>query len=74
MVWSEVMITEPQLSHTESHIEKYTSFLDMLQGAERLKIEQMKRGFLYLFEIAYKKGRWERANALRKDLYVLQYH
>ena len=27
----------------------------MLQGVERLKIELMKRGFLYLFEIAYKK-------------------
>ena len=38
MVGSEVMITESQ-----SHIEKHTSFLDMLQRGERLRIELMKK-------------------------------
>lgn len=43
MVESEVNITDPQLSHTESHIEKHINFLDMLQRGERLRIELMKK-------------------------------
>ena len=43
MIGSKVMIVEPQLSHTESHIEKHTSFLDMLQRGEHLRIEPMKK-------------------------------
>ena len=40
MVGSEVMITKPKLTHTESHIEKHTS---LLQCEERLRIELMKK-------------------------------
>ena len=40
---SEVNITEPQLNHTESHIKKHISFLDMLQHGEHLRIEPMKK-------------------------------
>ena len=43
MVRSEVNITDPQLNHTKSHIEKHISFLDMLQRGERLRIELLKK-------------------------------
>ena len=37
------MITEPQLNHSESHIEKRISFLDMLQRGEHLRTELVKK-------------------------------
>ena len=43
MVGSKVTIVESQLSDTESHIEKHTSFLDMLQCGEHLRIKLMKK-------------------------------
>ena len=43
MVGSEVNITEPQLNHTESHIEKHISFHDMFQRGEHLRMELMKK-------------------------------
>ena len=42
MVGSQAMIMEPQLNHTESHIEKHISFFDMLQRGERLRLELTK--------------------------------
>ena len=43
MVGSEVNITDPQLNHSKSHIEKHISFFDMLQRGERLRTEPMKK-------------------------------
>ena len=40
---SEVMISEPLLPSTESHIEKHTGLLDMLLCGENLRIELIKK-------------------------------
>ena len=43
MVVSEVNITDPQLNHAKSHIQKHISFLGMLRCGERLRIELLKK-------------------------------
>ena len=43
MVGSEVNITDPQLNHAKSHIEKHISFLDILQRGEHLRKELLKK-------------------------------
>ena len=43
MVGSEVNITDPQLNHAKSHIEKHISFLDMLQRGEHLRKGLLKK-------------------------------
>ena len=40
---SEVRISEPLLTSTESHIEKHASFHDMLLHGENLRIELIKK-------------------------------
>ena len=39
---TEVNVTDPQLNHAKSHIEKHISFLDMLKSGEHLRIELLK--------------------------------
>ena len=63
MVGSEVNVTDPQLNHAKSDIEKHTSFLDMLQrgafedrSVEKIHTRRIESHLRTLFE--YELGKF----------------